>query len=215
MGQNKIIILVPAFNEASNLEMLLPKLKKIGKILIVNDGSSDNTLQIIKNNKCKSINIKKNSGYENAILTGLKYIRQKQFDYIITFDADGQHKLKDLKRAQKEIYKSKCDLYLFNRLKKNRFGEILLDFVFNFKFNIKDPLTGFKAFKVSTLKKINLNSVKKNYLVDLSYIYFKENYKIKNLNIMTNKRNGNAKVGSAISVNIKILLIILYYVFRS
>ena len=214
MGQNKVNILVPAFNEASNLKILLPKLRKIAKILIVNDGSTDNTIQIIKNNKCEFINIKKNSGYENAILSGLKYIRKKKYDYVITFDADGQHKVKDLKRAVKQVGKSKYDLYLFSRLKKNRFGENLLDFVFKFKFNIRDPLTGFRAFKVSTLKKINLNNVKKKFLVDLIYIYFNENYKIKNLNITTNKRVGKAKVGSSIGVNFKILLIIFYYLFK-
>ena len=112
MGQNKVNILVPAFNEASNLKILLPKLRKIAKILIVNDGSTDNTIQIIKNNKCEFINIKKNSGYENAILSGLKYIRKKKYDYVITFDADGQHKVKDLKRAVKQVGKSKYDLYL-------------------------------------------------------------------------------------------------------
>ena len=77
MEQNKIGILVPAFNEANNLRYLIPKLKKLGDLLIVNDGSTDETQILLKSNYCNYISIKRNSGYENAIITGLKYFKKK------------------------------------------------------------------------------------------------------------------------------------------
>ena len=55
MEQNKIGILVPAFNEANNLKYLIPKLKKLGDLLIVNDGSTDETQILLKSNYCNYI----------------------------------------------------------------------------------------------------------------------------------------------------------------
>lgn len=215
MEQNKIGILVPAFNEANNLKYLIPKLKKLGDLLIVNDGSTDETQTILKKNYCNFINIKRNSGYENAIITGLKYFKKKNLDYVVTFDADGQHKINEIKKIKKMISYSDVDLYIFNRKKKNRFSEYILDFIFQKKYNIKDPLSGLKAFNHNSLKKINLNSIKKKFLVDLSYLYYVKKFKITNIEILTNEREGKPKVGSMLKVNLKILLISIHFLFKS
>ena len=214
MEQNKIVILIPAYNEADNLKKLLPKLKTYN-VYIINDGSTDKTLEIVKKNKCKYINIKVNSGYENAVLTGLKYLRKKKYKYILTFDADGQHQIKDIKKIENIILKKDIDLYIFNRIVKNRFSEKLLEIIFKNKYCIKDPLSGLKAFKTTTLKKINLNNINNFFLVDLVYIYLKKNYKIENIKIITKKRIGKARVGSLMKVNLKILYISLMYIFKN
>jgi glycosyltransferase involved in cell wall biosynthesis len=215
LEQNKIGILVPAFNEANNLRYLIPKLKKLGDLLIVNDGSTDETQILLKSNYCNYISIKKNSGYENAIITGLKYFKKKNVDYVITFDADGQHKINEIKKIKKLVSYSNIDLYIFNRKNKNRFSEYILDFIFQKKYNIKDPLSGLKAFSHNSLQEINLNNIKKKFLVDLSYVYYIKKFKISNIEISTNKRIGKPKVGSALKVNFKILLISIHFLFKS
>ena len=214
MEQNKIAILIPAYNEANNLKKLLPKLKRYNTY-VINDGSTDETLKIIRKNNCRYINIKINSGYENAVLKGLKYLKNKKYKYILTFDADGQHQTKDINIIKNKIINKDIDLYIFNRVEKNRFSEKLLEFIFIKKFFIKDPLSGLKAFKTTSLKKINLNRINKFFLVDLVYVYFKKNFKIKNIKITTKKRIGKARVGSAIKVNLKILYIIFIFIFKN
>jgi glycosyltransferase involved in cell wall biosynthesis len=215
LEQNKIGILVPAFNEANNLKYLIPKLKKLGDLLIVNDGSTDETQILLKSNYCNYISIKRNSGYENTVITGLKYFKKKNVDYVITFDADRQHKINEIKKIKKMISYSNIDLYIFNRKKKNRFSEYILDFIFQKKYNIKDPLSGLKVFSQNSLQEINLNNIKKKFLVDLSYVYFIKKFKIRNIEISTNKRKGKPKVGSALKVNFKILLISIHFLFKS
>ena len=81
MEQNKIGILVPAFNEANNLKYLIPKLKTLGDLLIVNDGSTDETQILLKSNYCNYISIKRNSGYENTVITA------RNFTVIVTTDS--------------------------------------------------------------------------------------------------------------------------------
>ena len=97
----KIAIIIPAFNEAGNI---LPVYKEIQKILInftsyswevlfVNDGSSDNTLEIIEKCALENLNVKfisfsRNFGKDNALKAGIDYVSA---DIIITMDADLQH----------------------------------------------------------------------------------------------------------------------------
>ena len=71
----------------------------------------------------------------------------------MTFDADGQHQTKDINIIKNKILNKDIDLYIFNRVEKNRFSEKLLEFIF-IKFFIKDPLSGLKAFKTTSLKKL-------------------------------------------------------------
>lgn len=102
----KITILVPAYNEAENLGTLVSELdklsdmqgdKKIGEYdweyLFVNDGSSDNTLQVLKqlrekNPKVNYVNLSRNFGKENALLAGMDYATG---DAVVIMDADLQH----------------------------------------------------------------------------------------------------------------------------
>ncbi len=125
------------------------------------------------------------------------------------------YQIKDIKKIKNIILKKDIDLYIFNRIVKNRFSEKLLEFIFKNKFCIKDPLSGLKAFKTTTLKKINLNNINNFFLVDLIYIYLKKNYKIRNIKIITKKRIGKARVGSSMKVNLKILYISLMYIFKN
>ena len=88
------VVIVPTYNESKNIERTLNDLKKyFTNIFIVDDGSEDNTQLILKrlgeNNISHAINI----GQGGSLGTGLSYfINHTDFEYAITFDADGQHR---------------------------------------------------------------------------------------------------------------------------
>mgnify|MGYP006081210261 CR=1 FL=1 len=214
MEKNQLGILVPAYNESKNLQLLIPNLKKLGKLLVVNDGSTDRTTQVLKQRKCLAINFRKNRGYEKAIIAGLQYFKKSNVQYVLTFDADGQHQFKDIVKIKKYLQNSVTDLYIFNRFQKNRFSENILNFIFKLKFNLQDPISGMKAYNISSLKKINLNTVKNKLLVDLTYFFLKKNYKIKNILVYTKKRSDKPRIGPSWRVNIKILYIALYFLLK-
>ena len=91
---NRVILIIPAYNEASRISKVILNCKKYFKnILVVEDGSSDNTFQ--EAFKAKPSFILKhciNCGQGRSLATGIKYfLEETDYDYLITFDADGQH----------------------------------------------------------------------------------------------------------------------------
>ena len=148
-------------------------------------------------------------GYEKSLIIGFNYIIKKfDYKYIITFDADGEHRVKDLKKIINYHIKKKPDILVCNRQKFNRWSEYILSFVFNILFKIKDPLSGLKIYNIAKLKRV-IKRVKKNqYLVDIISIFKDKKYKIKNFKIDVKKRVGDSKIGKEFIVNLKILSLI-------
>lgn len=117
-----LTIIIPAYNEAASLpgllESLLPFARERNyKIIIVNDGSTDNSKVILEGIAVTEpmltvIHHKVNRGYGGAIKTGIKNTGTR---YCITIDADGQHTLDDIDRMLDETLASNADLVIGNR----------------------------------------------------------------------------------------------------
>lgn len=89
-----VLILIPAYNESGSIESVIDNISKKYPqydYIIVNDGSSDNTLNICKNNNYNYIDFPINLGLECGVVAGMKYAHRMGYKYIIQFDADGQH----------------------------------------------------------------------------------------------------------------------------
>ncbi len=86
------LIIVPAYNVEKSLSELLRKLKYYKEnVLFVDDGSSDSTGKIIKQNKFNIITNSRNIGVSNSIMKGLVYAKEHGYSAVILMDADGQH----------------------------------------------------------------------------------------------------------------------------
>ncbi len=161
-------IFFPFWNEEKNIEKVvlssLPVAKKIAKeweILIIDDGSSDSTLEIArslakKDKHIRVISHKKNRGYGAALKSGF---RESRYDYIVFTDGDGQFDFSEVSKFIEKI--DTADIIIGNRLKRldHPFRHLLMnllkiwDFVF-FGFYFKDIDCGFKMFTKQAVKKI-------------------------------------------------------------
>ena len=206
---DSLIILIPSFNELNNLKKFIKEIHKRYKVLIIDDCSSDNTSTWLKKNKINFIKNKKNIGYEQSLIKGLKILSKvKKVEKIITMDADGQHKIKHIKKFINVSNNKNPDLIIGSRKKKNRFIESIISKIFQMKYSLEDPLSGFKLYKREKLKEMKFDNFKKFFLVDLVLEFIKKKHKVISINIETNKRFDNPKVGDLMETNFKMLSIL-------
>ena len=162
----KTLIIIPAYNEEKTIKKVIEKCLKYGKVLVVNDGSSDNTLKEIKKTKALYINNRENRGKGYCLRKGFNYAIKKGFDVAITLDADGQHDPAYIPRFLEEIKKGK-DIVIGTRKKRHSsmpYQRRLSNFVLSFIISIfarkwiKDTQSGYRAYKVEILKNIKLKT---------------------------------------------------------
>ncbi len=119
--KRKLSVIIPSYNEAENLKVILPQLIAFCKqhnwnIIIVNDGSNDNSKEILEGfaheDNFTAIHHKLNKGYGGAIKSG---IRACQTEYLITIDADGQHRLEDIENLYHCITSKDADMIVGSR----------------------------------------------------------------------------------------------------
>ena len=123
MSKKKIAFIIPAFNESTAIVGVLSDLKKELKktsipyeIVVVDDGSKDNTAELATNEGVTVIKHVLNTGSGGATATGLSYAQQNGFDYAVTLDADGQHKASDAINGVKIAQEINTDLLIGSRL---------------------------------------------------------------------------------------------------
>lgn len=157
--KDKLLVVIPAYNEEENIGKVLEEIKKDIKgadILVINDCSKDNTREIVESNGVKCITNVFNMRYAMAVQTGIKYARDNGYDYVIQMDADGQHIASEAEKLYKEIKKSNVDIIigsrylkdmgypcpLFRRIGTKLFSRIIKIFC---GARIADPLSGFQC----------------------------------------------------------------------
>ncbi len=157
--KDKILVVIPAYNESENIESVLKEIKKDIKyadILVINDCSKDNTAEIVEKNRVKCITNVFNMRYAWAVQVGIKYARDNGYDYVIQMDADGQHIASEAEKLYKEIKKKKTDIVIgsrylvdtgypcpFFRRIGTKFFSLLIKLFTGKK--IADPLSGFQC----------------------------------------------------------------------
>ena len=166
----KITIGIPAYNEEKNIAKIITKLKKItDSIIVCDDGSSDMTSEIAKNLGVIVISHKKNMGYGAAIRTIFEKSAEIDSDILVTFDADGQHRIEDVSRVLHPLENSEADIVIGSRFlgKQNnvpnyrKLGIKVITQVTNssIKTKLTDSQSGFRAYSKQVLSKISLSEI--------------------------------------------------------
>jgi glycosyltransferase involved in cell wall biosynthesis len=112
----KIAIGIPAFNEEQNIEKIVLQLQSITNTIIVcNDGSTDLTSSLAKKSGAFVINHSKNLGYGASIKSIFVKAKEIGCDVLITFDADGQHRIEDIPTVLQPLKDKKADIVIGSR----------------------------------------------------------------------------------------------------
>ena len=161
-------MVVPAYNEQKVIKDIINNLlKKFPNVIVVNDGSNDRTLEIINDIDIKVLSHEINLGVGAAVQTGFDYVTKiPNAKAVITFDADGQHLVDDAVAMAKEILLCDEGIIFGTRFPKHSKNiPKVKRFVLKLIAKITDLVTGvtltdahngLKAYKISTIKKLEL-----------------------------------------------------------
>lgn len=117
----KLLILIPAYNEAENIERVIQNL--IGHYpqydyVVINDGSTDATRKICAGNHYNLLDLPVNLGLAGAIRAGMRYANYYGYDYVLQLDGDGQHDPEYIQDMTEEMEKTGCDIVIGSRFKE-------------------------------------------------------------------------------------------------
>jgi len=164
----KIIIGIPAFNEEKNIAGIISKLKRTTKdIIVCNDGSTDLTAEIAEEMGALVINHEKNLGYGGAIRSIFLKAKDLNGDVLVTFDADGQHRIEDIDKVINPVLDGQSDIVIGSRFldgsKKEvpqyrKVGIKVITKITNvtIKKELTDSQSGFRAYSKRVLNEIKL-----------------------------------------------------------
>ena len=113
-----VLIIIPAYNEEKNLKRVIPRLQQVCPqfdYVIVNDGSTDGTEALCRQNGDPCISLPANQGIAGAVRTGMKYASQKGYDMALQFDADGQHLPEYIQDMVDCMEREHCDVVIGSR----------------------------------------------------------------------------------------------------
>ena len=173
--KKKVCVVVPAFNEATVIADVVEKAKQTFAgaknysidIVVVNDGSKDNTTEEARKGGAIVIDHILNSGAGGATLTGLSYARQNGYELAATMDADGQHAPEDVLGGIKKSDETGVDLLIGSRLintegmsKTKIIGNKGLSFITRvlFGINVADSQSGLRIYSTSALNNLTWKS---------------------------------------------------------
>lgn len=210
----KVIFLIPAYNEEKTIGKIIENCHQFGDVLVVNDGSDDQTTDIVLASKARLIEHKFNLGYSSALLTGLRSINQK-YDMICVIDADGEipaNLFHDyLKSSQKKHF------LIGNRLNKNRLVEVVISMLVRLNLEIRDPLCG--GFAISN--ELNRNTLERLNAVPIDCCFFSYKFiaskyadKIVNVTFKPEQRSDSSRFGSGFLVQMKIFFDFIRAAYR-
>lgn len=158
IDEQKILVVVPTYNNAGTIVSVIEQVRQYSDhILVVNDGSTDTTAEIIRSLNVEQISYSKNRGKGYAIRRSFEYAKQNGYNYVLTIDSDGQHYASDIANFTREIISNPDSLIIGarnltadNMPSKNTFANKFSNFWYRIETGNKliDTQSGFRLYPI-------------------------------------------------------------------
>lgn len=224
MNFKRVLISIPAYNEGKNIVSTVKKVKQaIGRrnwdILVINDGSKDNTAELAGGMRVNVVSHPFNMGYGVAIQTGYKYALENKYDALVQIDADGQHDPKYVDKMLEALDNYKADVVIGSRFKERtgykapfvrRMGMIFFSFIVDrvTGMNITDSTSGYQAIRAEVLPFLVSDFFPCDYPdADLLIMLYFAGYRVKEIPMKMYENTTGKSMHSSIKKNV-------YYVMK-
>lgn len=155
MAEPKVSVVIPAYNEAMSIGNVIAECKRFcDEIIVIDDGSTDDTAKIAENRGAVTILHGKKLGVPEAIKNGFVLAHG---DIIVTMDADGQHDPSDIPKLIKPLTEGKAEVALGVRDEISDRSERIINLLTNLSVKCSDVGTGFRAIRADLAKKMRLH----------------------------------------------------------
>ena len=170
----RFVTALPVYNEAKTVNSVLDEVvKRSPNILVVDDGSSDGTAELLAaRSDIVVVTHRPNQGYGAALNTAFRYAMDQGFEYLVTIDCDGQHEPQSIQAFVDECAHGKFDIVSGSRYLKSFPGDseppaerkwinqqITQELNESLHLGITDAFCGFKAYRVAALRKLHITEV--------------------------------------------------------
>lgn len=211
----KVLIIIPAYNEEKSILKVYKGIvdyNKINKtnydVIVIDDGSVDNTKEICRKNNIPHISLINNLGIGGAIQTGYKFALDNNYDIAVQFDGDGQHNIEYVKNILEPIQNGQADMVIGSRFIDStssefkssvtrRIGIKIISFFIKLvtKKKIYDTTSGFRAINRDLIKYFS-SYYPVEYPEPVSTTYtLKNKYRVKEVSVSMNERkNGTSSI---------------------
>ena len=224
----KILMIIPAYNEQENIKETVKKIEEYGEkldYLVINDGSTDNTEKILKENNINHIKLIKNLGIGGAVQTGYKYAYENDYDIAIQFDGDGQHDVNYVKKICEPLINGRADMCIGTRYLDKSSSEFQSTFMRRLGANIisifirifagkkiTDPTSGFRAVNKKIIKEFAQNYPIEYPEPESTVSLLVNGYKVEEVPVSMNERKGGVssiRLWKTVDYMVKVVLAII------
>lgn len=227
----RVLIVVPAYNEADNLPKLLSELQDVCRdfdVVVIDDGSTDNTKAVLRNLMVRLVSLPCNVGIGGAVQTGLQIALSEGYDLAVQVDGDGQHPPKEVAKLLEAILQSDSDMVIGTRFRTRqgyqstigrrlgiRIFSSLLSFLCHTR--ITDATSGFRAMNRRAIRILARRYAEDYPEVEAIFVAHRAGLRVTEVPVqMAERQAGRSSVGKflGISYMVKVLLAIFMNLVR-
>ena len=189
------LVIIPAYNEEINISDVVKEAISEGfDVLVVNDGSEDNTGEKAEEAGASLISFEHNKGKGAALRKGFEFASAKGYSSIAIIDGDGQHKVSEIPILLAALVEEKCDIVIGSRMKDvstmpfvrkmtNRFMSRIVSWLAHTR--LTDSQSGFRAIRTEVLNDISLTTSRYDTESEMLILAGRKKYTIREVPVST------------------------------
>ena len=220
MNKNNLAIIIPAYNEAGRIATSIAGIRKFGNadVVVVDDGSNDDTAGEAKAAGARVIELPFNLGYGAALQTGFKYALDKGYEFAVQMDADGQHDPLSIEALISPVLKDEVDVVIGSRfLDKGNYKAPFVRRMGMYFFGIitsvvtgrriTDPTSGFQALNKKVMEFYASDAYPADYPdADVIIMLYRQGFRFKEVPVIMHNAAKRSMHGGILKP--------LYYIFK-